>query len=184
MWRLPSYFDHRQKAGRPSHRAPQTVLEASPLTIFLLQTITKGSSTDDISKGPGLSRRPGSPWFAGVRDARRQMEPSVSASAEGAAYEACPTIALGTQRPWGPAFSQTIWEGERFLSWKRVWAAVCPEHALAWPQPSFGRKLFQEWYPREPLIQAAVGGLLRQRPGPARPQFLTGCRKFRRPCLA
>ncbi len=84
----PSFFDQRPKADLSSHCTPQSKLEASVETTFLLQTMPRGTphsipSTDGSSKGPELQRRPGSPWHGGIRDAKRVEELEVSASTEG-----------------------------------------------------------------------------------------------------
>ncbi len=57
-------------------------------------------STEGLSKGPELWRRPGSPWHGGIRDAKHGEELEVSASIEGSTCKAGPTELPGTGWPW------------------------------------------------------------------------------------
>ncbi len=102
------------------------------------------------SRGPGLSHKPGSPWCAGVRDTMRRVEPTVSTSVGGATCEAGPAVALAMLGPWGPAFSETLWVGERCRSWRWPRVSEWPEHVLALSQLS--SKLSPELFPGTILV--------------------------------
>ncbi len=108
------------------------------------------SSIVGSSRGSGLSHRPDSPWYAGVRDAMRCVEPVVSTSVEGGACGAGPAVTLAMLRPWGPAFSETLWVGERCRSWRWPRVSEWPERVLALSPLSC--ELSPELYPGTILV--------------------------------
>ncbi len=114
---------------------PQPVLEASVVTTFLLWTNPMATPffihRGVLPGGQGLSpqawftlicRHPWRHALCGTRGFNQRWRGACGAG---------PAVTLAMLRPWGPAFSETLWVGERCRSWRWPRVSEWPERVLA-----------------------------------------------------
>ncbi len=153
MWKPFSAFDQWPKVGLPSHSAPQPVLEASVVTTFLLWTnpmatpffihrgFFQGVRAVTQACFTLICRRPWRHALCGTRGFNQRWRGACGAG---------PAVTLAMLRPWGPAFSETLWVGERCRSWRWPRVSEWPERVLALSPLSC--ELSPELYPGTILV--------------------------------
>ncbi len=146
MCSRPSASDQEPKAGLPSHRAPQPVLDASVETTFLLRIMPIVTPCLNHCGSFQGARAVTQAWLTLMR--RHPWRHAWGGICGFSQYwrgliRSRPNWSTGDARPWGPASFETSWEGERLWFWKKPRAAVWPVHVLAQLSPSCGlsRKL-------------------------------------------